>query len=60
MKDVRTGLNPAAIQRHIQALTAELLTLTTSKAPAARRPEVQIQTRRASVHESTRQATGAS
>ncbi|QYB03076.1 hypothetical protein I1A62_38900 [Rhodococcus sp. USK10] len=26
-----TGLNPAAIQRQIQALTAELLTLTTAK-----------------------------
>jgi len=34
MKDTLTGLNPAAIQRQIQALTAELLTLTTSKASA--------------------------
>ncbi|HZK36445.1 MAG TPA: hypothetical protein VFC57_05780, partial [Aeromicrobium sp.] len=35
MKDTLTGLNPAAIQRQIQALTAELLTLTTSKACVA-------------------------
>ena len=31
-------LNPAAIQRQIQALTAELLTVTTSKARAAIQP----------------------
>ena len=35
MKDTLAELNPAAIQRQIQALTAELLTLTTSKAAAA-------------------------
>jgi hypothetical protein len=34
MNDTFAGLNPAAIQRQIQALTAELLTLTTSKAAA--------------------------
>jgi len=33
-------LNPAAIQRQIQALTAELLTLTTSKRAAAAKPAV--------------------
>ena len=31
-----TGLNPAAVQRQIQALTAELLTITTSKAGPTR------------------------
>ena len=51
-----TGLNPAAVQRQIQALTAELLTITTSKAgptkkaPATRAPsdEATNQTSRAS------------
>jgi hypothetical protein len=38
MKDTFAGLNPAAIQRQIQSLTAELLTLTTSKAAARTRP----------------------
>ncbi|MGI8576326.1 MAG: hypothetical protein ACR2KG_00075 [Nocardioidaceae bacterium] len=51
-----TGLNPAAIQRHIQALTAQLLTLTTSKAAAATKPALT----RASGHESTNPATRAS
>lgn len=49
-------LNPAAIQRQIQALTAQLLTLTTSKARAAVKP---VPTR-ASAHESTTPATRAS
>jgi hypothetical protein len=40
MTDTCTRLNPAAIQRRIQALTAELLTLTTSKAAARTRPPV--------------------
>jgi hypothetical protein len=35
-------LNPAAIQRAIQALTAELLTLTTAKARAAPKPPATI------------------
>jgi len=60
MTDTLAALNPAAIQRQIQALTAELLTLTTSKAAASRRPEVQALTKRASVHESTKLATRAS
>ena len=34
MTDTLAELNPAAIQRQIQALTAQLLTLTTSKATA--------------------------
>ena len=38
MKDTFAGLNPAAIQRQIEALTADLLTLTTSKAAARTRP----------------------
>ena len=38
MKDTLAGLNPAAVQRQIQALTAELLTLTTSKAAARSKP----------------------
>jgi hypothetical protein len=40
MNDTLSELNPAAIQRQIQALTAELLTLTTSKAAARARPVV--------------------
>ena len=39
-KKTLTGLNPAAIQRQIQALTAELLALTTSKASARRKPKI--------------------
>ena len=60
MDDVLDGLNPAAIQRQIQALTAELLTLTTTKSAAARKPPVQGQSPRASTHESTKPATRAS
>jgi hypothetical protein len=49
MKDTLTGLNPAAIQRQIQALTpAELLTLTTSKASATPKPQIAPPTMRAS------------
>lgn len=48
-------LNPAAIQRQIQALTAQLLTLTTSKKGPATKP-----TSRAFSNESTNQATRAS
>lgn len=40
MNDTLVGVNPAGIQRRIQALTAQLLTLTTSKAPSTRRPTV--------------------
>jgi len=60
MDDVLSELNPAAIQRQIQALTAELLTLTTSKAAATARPKVQASAPRASTHESTKVATRAS
>ena len=60
MEDVLDGLNPAAIQRQIQALTAELLTLTTSKSAAARKPSIRDHAQRASTHESTKVATRAS
>jgi hypothetical protein len=53
-------LNPAAIQRQIQALTAQLLTLTTSKAAAIPRPKIKTTSMRASAHESTKPATRAS
>jgi len=60
MTDTLTGLNPAAIQRQIQALTAELLTLTTSKARAPGKPRLQATSPRASVDESTKTAMRAS
>ena len=60
MADTLTAVNPAAIQRHIQALTAELLTLTTSKAAARAKPSITPRATRASVHESTKTATRAS
>ena len=56
LADTYTDLNPAAIQRQIQALTAQLLTLTTSKAGAAIKPTL----KRASTDESTKPATRAS
>ncbi|MEO6205551.1 MAG: transposase family protein [Mycobacteriales bacterium] len=60
MKDTMEELNPAAIQRQIQALTGQLLTLTTSKAAARTKPPIQAVTSRASTHESTKVATRAS
>lgn len=48
-------LNPAAIQRQVQALTAQLLTLTTSKKGPAAKPAS-----RALSHDSTNQSTRAS
>jgi hypothetical protein len=54
--DTMAGLNPAAIPRQIQALTAELLTLTTAKAWPARRPPFQPEPKRASADESTTSA----
>ena len=58
LTDTYTDLNPAAIQRQIQALTAQLLTLTltTSKATAVIKPALT----RASADESTKPATRAS
>jgi hypothetical protein len=60
MADTFEGLNPAAIQRQIQALTAELLTLTTSKAAARAKPSIEAPATRASAAESTTTATRAS
>ena len=51
-----TGINPAAVQRQIQALTTELLTLTTSKAG----PKSKAPVTRASSTESTNQNSRAS
>ncbi len=56
LTDTYTELNPAAIQRQIQALTAQLLTLTTSKSAATTKPALT----RASGHESTKPITRAS
>ena len=55
LADTHADLNPAATQRQIQALTAQLLTLTTSKAGAATKPALT----RASADESTKPATRA-
>jgi hypothetical protein len=56
LADTYAQLNPAALQRRIQALTTELLTITTSKAgPAKPRPST-----RALSHESTNQTSRAS
>ena len=60
MKDTFAGLYPAAIQRQIQALTADLLTLTTSKASATSKPKIAPPATRAPAHESTKPATRAS
>ena len=56
LTDTYTDLNPAAIQRQIQALNTELLTLTTRKARAVIKPTP----KRASTDESTKPATRAS
>ena len=53
-------LNPAAIQRQIQALTAELLTVTTSKTRATVKPLTPAAATRAPTDESTTPATRAS
>ena len=56
LADTYTGINPAAVQRQIQALTTELLTITTSKAgPAKKAPA-----KRALLNESTNQTSRAS
>ncbi len=60
MNDALVELNPAAIQRQIQALTAQLLTLTTAKATAVGKPSMTAVRTRASGHESTTTATRAS
>lgn len=53
-------LNPAGIQREIQALTGRLLKITTSKAAPAAKPPPQATGSRASANESTAPATRAS
>jgi hypothetical protein len=60
IKDTLKDLNPAAIQRQIQALSSQLLTLTTSKAAARHKPPVQAVASLASTDESTTKATRAS
>ena len=60
MNDTLAGVNPAAVQRQIQALTAQLLTLTTSKAAAQAKPQIPTLSKRASAYESTKRATRAS
>jgi hypothetical protein len=50
-------INPAATQRQIQALTAQLLTMTTSKAGPAAKPQVN---KRARSHEATNPPSRAS
>jgi len=50
LADTFRELNPAAIQRQIQALTNELLTVTTTKAGARHRPAATAVPRRASTH----------
>ncbi len=61
MTDTLAGLNPAAVQRQIQALTGELLTLTTSKARARTKPGVsntpQVQPATATAKPATRRAS---
>jgi len=56
LADTYSGINPAAVQRQIQALTTELLTITTSKAGPAKKAPVT----RASLDESTNQSSRAS
>ena len=60
MADVYPTLNPAAIQRKIQALTAQLLTLTTAKARATPKPPATAPDRHASADDPPTPATRAS
>ena len=60
LADTYAGINPAAVQRQIQALTSELLTLTTSKAGPKATTPVPARSSRASSNESTNQASRAS
>ena len=60
LADTYAGINPAAIQRQIQALTSELLTLTTSKAGPKIKAPVDAPPTRASSNESTNQTSRAS
>jgi hypothetical protein len=60
LADTYAGINPAAVQRQIQALTSELLTLTTSKATPKTKAPVTAPATRASSDESTNQTSRAS
>ena len=60
LADTYKDLNPAAIQREIQALTSQLLTLTTGKRGPGHRPPTAAVAKRASTDESTTPATRAS
>jgi hypothetical protein len=60
LADTYPGINPAAVQRQIQALTSELLTLTTSKAAPKTKAPVTAPAMRASSDESTNQTSRAS
>jgi hypothetical protein len=60
LADTYAELNPAAVQREIQALTTQLLKITTSKAHPNPKPSARATRTRASVHESTNPATRAS
>lgn len=60
LADTFATLNPAAIQRQIQALTSELLTLATSKSGPVRKPSSRSTPSRASSGESTKRASRAS
>ena len=60
LADTYTSINPAAVQRQIQALTSELLALTTSKAAPRSKTPVGPAPARASSDESTNQASRAS
>ncbi len=60
LADTYASINPAAVQRCIQALTSELLTLTTSKAGPKTKAPVAVPSMRASSDESTTQTSRAS
>lgn len=53
LADTHASVNPAAVQRQIQALTTELLTITTSKAGPKAKAPVDTPTTRAPIDEST-------
>jgi hypothetical protein len=60
LADTYTAINPAAVQRQIQALSSELLTLTTSKAGPKTKAPVGAAPTRASSDEATTQRSRAS
>lgn len=60
LAEIYMGINPAAVQRQIHALTAELLTHVTNKARATGTPCSQAAITRASQDESTNQTSRAS